>query len=98
MPTSNEIDKLAQAIDDTLQDLYGQRMGFALFMFPFDGMPRPAQWIAEMLPMTHFMRLIRGVVLRGATLAELSNEVAILVGFIVVAMTIAVLRFNKTLD
>jgi ABC-2 type transport system permease protein len=68
------------------------------FMFPFDGMPRPAQWIAEMLPMTHFMRLIRGVVLRGATLSELSSEVAILVGFIVVAMTIAVLRFNKTLD
>jgi len=68
------------------------------FMFPFDGMPRAAQWIAEMLPMTHFMRLIRGVVLRGATLSELSNEVAILAGFIVVAMTIAVLRFNKTLD
>jgi len=68
------------------------------FMFPFDGMPKAAQWIAEMLPMTHFMRLIRGVILRGATLSELSNEVAILVGFIVVAMTIAVLRFNKTLD
>jgi len=68
------------------------------FMFPFDGMPRAAQWIAEILPMTHFMRLIRGVILRGATLSELSNEVAILVGFIVVAMTIAVLRFNKSLD
>jgi ABC-2 type transport system permease protein len=68
------------------------------FMFPFDGMPRAAQWIAEMLPMTHFMRLIRGVVLRGATLPELASEVAVLVGFIVVAMTIAVLRFNKTLD
>jgi len=68
------------------------------FMFPFDGMPRPAQWIAEMLPMTHFMRLIRGVVLRGATLSELSNELAILGIFVVVAMTIAVMRFNKTLD
>ena len=68
------------------------------FMFPFDGMPKPAQWIAEMLPMTHFIRLIRGVVLRGATLSELSNEVAILAGFVVVAMTIAVLRFNKSLD
>ncbi len=68
------------------------------FMFPFDGMPRAAQWIAEILPMTHFMRLIRGVILRGATLSELSNEVAILVGFIIVAMTVAVLRFNKTLD
>ena len=68
------------------------------FMFPFDGMPRPAQWIAEILPMTHFMRLIRGVILRGATLSELSFELMILGIFVLVAMTIAVLRFNKTLD
>jgi ABC-2 type transport system permease protein len=68
------------------------------FMFPFDGMPKAAQWIAEILPMTHFLRLIRGVVLRGATLPELANELVILTGFIVVAMTVAVLRFNKRLD
>ena len=68
------------------------------FMFPFDGMPRAAQWIAEVLPMTHFMRLIRGVVLRGASLAELSTELSILAGFITVAMTVAVLRFRKRLD
>ena len=68
------------------------------FIFPFDGMPRAAQWIAEVLPMTHFMRLIRGVVLRGASLAELSSELAILGVFTLVAMTIAVLRFNKRLD
>ena len=68
------------------------------FMFPFDGMPRPAQWIAEVLPMTHFMRLIRGVVLRGASLQELSSELLVLGGFIVVAMTVAVKRFQKRLD
>ena len=68
------------------------------FMFPFDGMPRPAQWIAEVLPMTHFMRLIRGVVLRGASLPELANELAILAGFVVAAMTVAVARFHKRLD
>jgi ABC-2 type transport system permease protein len=68
------------------------------FMFPFDGMPRAAQWIAEVLPMTHFMRLIRGVVLRGASLAELSTELSILAGFIAAAMTVAVLRFRKRLD
>ena len=68
------------------------------FMFPFDGMPKAAQWIAEVLPMTHFLRLIRGVMLRGASLAELSTELAILGGFILVAMTIAILRFNKRLD
>jgi ABC-2 type transport system permease protein len=68
------------------------------FMFPFDGMPWPAQWIAEVLPMTHFMRLIRGVVLRGASLAELSAELSILGIFIGVAMSVAVLRFRKRLD
>ena len=68
------------------------------FMFPFDGMPVAAQWIAEVLPMTHFMRLIRGVVLRGADLAELSNELSILGAFILVAMTVAVARFRKRLD
>jgi ABC-2 type transport system permease protein len=68
------------------------------FMFPFSGMPTAAQWIAEILPMTHFMRLIRGVVLRGATLGELAGELAVLGLFIVVAMTFAVRRFTKRLD
>jgi ABC-2 type transport system permease protein len=68
------------------------------FMFPFDGMPEPAQWLAEVLPMTHFMRLIRGVVLRGADLRELAGEMAILGVFILFAMTFAVLRFRKRLD
>jgi ABC-2 type transport system permease protein len=68
------------------------------FIFPFDGMPRVAQWIAEVLPMTHFMRLIRGVVLRGASLTELSSEIAILGVFIAVAMSAAVKRFRKRLD
>lgn len=68
------------------------------FMFPFAGMPKLAQWIAEILPMTHFMRLIRGVVLRGADLSDLTREVLILCGFIVLAMSFAILRFNKRLD
>lgn len=68
------------------------------FMFPFEGMPQLAQWIAEALPMTHFMRLIRGVILRGADLADLSRELMILGVFIIVAMTLAVMRFTKRLD
>jgi ABC-2 type transport system permease protein len=68
------------------------------FMFPFDGMPRVAQWIAEVLPMTHFMRLIRGVVLRGASLPELTSELIWLGGFILIMMTIAILKFSKRLD
>jgi ABC-2 type transport system permease protein len=61
-------------------------------------MPAPAQWIAEVLPMTHFMRLIRGVVLRGASLQELAWELGVLGGFILIMMTLAVLRFQKRLD
>jgi ABC-2 type transport system permease protein len=68
------------------------------FMFPFSGMPRVAQVIAEFLPMTHFMRLIRGVILRGAGLGELRHELMVLGIFFVVAMTFAVLRFTKRLD
>jgi len=68
------------------------------FMFPFSGMPRPAQIIAEFLPMTHFLRLIRGVILRGAGLVEMTHELLVLGAFIVIAMTIAVLRFTKRLD
>lgn len=68
------------------------------FMFPFAGMPRPAQMIAEALPLTHFIRLIRGVMLRGASLQELSGELLVLCGFIVVFMTLAILRFSKRLD
>lgn len=68
------------------------------FMFPFDGMPRPAQWIAEALPLTHFLRLIRGIMLRGAGLAELWPEVLALLGFIALMMTLAIARFRKRLD
>jgi ABC-2 type transport system permease protein len=68
------------------------------FMFPFAGMPRPAQMIAEALPLTHFIRLIRGVMLRGASLQELSSELLILAGFVVVFMSLAILRFSKRLD
>lgn len=68
------------------------------FMFPFAGMPVFAQWIAQLLPLTHFIRLIRGVLLRGASLAELMPSVLALVAFTVVMMSLAILRFRKRLD
>ena len=68
------------------------------FMFPFAGMPKAAQWIAEALPLTHFVRIIRGVMLRGANLYDVWPEAAILLGFTAVFMTLAVLRFSKRLD
>ena len=68
------------------------------FMFPFAGMPRVVQWLAEVLPLTHFMRLIRGVMLRGANLLELWPDVLALLAFTAVMMTLAILRFRKRLD
>ena len=68
------------------------------FMFPFAGMPRAAQIIAELLPLTHFNRLIRGVMLRGASLQELAGELIVLGIFILVLMTLAIMRFSKRLD
>jgi ABC-2 type transport system permease protein len=68
------------------------------FMFPFAGMPQVAQFIGEVLPTTHFIRLTRGIMLRDASLFELTPDFLYLVGFTVVAMTIAALRFTKRLD
>jgi ABC-2 type transport system permease protein len=68
------------------------------FMFPFDGMPRVAQFIGEILPTTHFIRLTRGIMLRDAPLLELAPDFLYLVGFTLVAMTVAALRFTKRLD
>jgi ABC-2 type transport system permease protein len=68
------------------------------FMFPFAGMPWPAQWLAEIFPMTHFVRLIRGIMLRAATLADLWHELAALGAFCVVVLAIAIARTRKRLD
>ena len=68
------------------------------FMFPYDGMPKPAQWLAEVFPLTHFLRLIRGIMLRGATLGEMWHGLAALALFIVVMLGIAAMRFRKRLD
>jgi ABC-2 type transport system permease protein len=68
------------------------------FMFPFAGMPKVVQWLAEVLPLTHFLRLIRGIMLRGAGLPELWPDVLALLVFIAVMMTLAIARFHKRLD
>jgi ABC-2 type transport system permease protein len=61
-------------------------------------MPRWAQWIGEALPVTHYLRIVRGILLKGATLADLGIEAMALTGLMLVAMTIAVTRFRQTLD
>jgi ABC-2 type transport system permease protein len=68
------------------------------FMFPFEGMPKAAQWIAQVLPLTHFNEIIRGIVLRGASLADMRFELGKLAVILVVMLTFAMARFHKRLD
>ena len=68
------------------------------FVFPFDGMPRVIQYLGEVLPTTHFIRLTRGIMLRDAALIDMAGEMVALGIFTLVAMTAAVLRFTKRLD
>jgi ABC-2 type transport system permease protein len=68
------------------------------FMFPFAGMPVWAQWIGEALPLTHYIRIVRAIMLKGATLDNLQYDAIALAVLMLVAMTIAVTRFRRTLD
>ena len=67
-------------------------------MFPFRGMPEWAQVIGEALPNTHFMRIVRGIKLKGASLGDLFGDIWPLLAFMVVVMGIALLRYRRTLD
>jgi ABC-2 type transport system permease protein len=68
------------------------------FMFPFRGMPVWAQWIGACLPNTHFLRIVRGILLKDNGLAEISPELWPLLIFLAVAMTVGVKRYRQTLD
>jgi ABC-2 type transport system permease protein len=68
------------------------------FMFPFRGMPEWAQWVGSILPNTHFLRIVRGILLKGNGLAEIAPELWPLLAFLVVAMAVGVKRYRQTLD
>ena len=68
------------------------------FMFPFRGMPQWAQWIGEFFPLTHFLRIVRAVMLKGANLSEVTTEIVILCLFILAYGGVALARFRRTLD
>ena len=68
------------------------------FMFPFAGMPVWAQCIGEALPLTHYLRIVRAIMLKGATMADLQYDTLALLALMLVAMAIAVTRFRRTLD
>lgn len=67
------------------------------FMFPFDAMPVAAQWIGEVLPLTHFLRIVRGILLKGASIASLWVEVVAILAFMLGALGLAVATFRKRL-
>ena len=68
------------------------------FMFPFRGMPEWAQWIGSCLPNTHFLRIVRGILLKGNGVAEIAPEIWPLLLFLAIAMTVGVKRYRQTLD
>jgi len=68
------------------------------FMFPFRGMPVWAQWIGEVLPATHFMRIVRGLMLKGAGFGSISAELLALVAILLVVSMLAISRYKVTLD
>ncbi len=67
------------------------------FMFPFEAMPRPAQLLAQALPLTHFLRVVRGITLKGSYFSDLKWEVLWQAGILSVLVLLASLRFNKKL-
>ena len=68
------------------------------FMFPRQAMPAVFQWIGAFLPLTHFLKVLRGILLKGVGMTELWQEMAILLLFATVLIALSVRRFQKTLD
>jgi ABC-2 type transport system permease protein len=68
------------------------------FMFPFRGMPQWAQWIGEVLPLTHFLRIVRGIMLKGNGAADLWGDLWPMLAFMAVATAVALLRYRQTID
>ncbi|MCZ6604880.1 MAG: ABC transporter permease [Alphaproteobacteria bacterium] len=68
------------------------------FLFPFRGMPLWAQWLGEILPITHFLRIVRGIVLKGNGAADIAAETGYIAIFLVAVSVIAMTRYRRTLD
>jgi ABC-2 type transport system permease protein len=67
------------------------------FMFPFEGMPRPAQVLSSALPLTHYLRIIRSIVLKGGRLPDVVDEVEVLALILGILVAVTSLRFRKKL-
>ncbi|MBF0550140.1 MAG: ABC transporter permease, partial [Deltaproteobacteria bacterium] len=66
--------------------------------FPFRGMPEWAQWVGSILPLTHYLRVVRGIILKGNGLSEILPHLWPITLFLVVVLTIALKRYRQTLD
>ena len=67
------------------------------FMFPFEGMPRVAQWLSQLLPLTHFLRIVRGITLKGAQFSDVSGEFLQVLIILAVLVVLSATRFRKKL-
>jgi ABC-2 type transport system permease protein len=68
------------------------------FMFPFRGMPVWAQYLGEVLPLTHFLRIVRGILLKGSGLGTVAPEIVPIALFALAVLVVALKRFRQTLD
>ena len=68
------------------------------FMFPFRGMPQWAQWLGEALPLTHFLRILRGILLKGNIAADIMPNVWPIALFLLAVSALALIRYRETLD
>jgi ABC-2 type transport system permease protein len=68
------------------------------FMFPFQGMPQWAQWLGSVLPLTHYLRIVRGIVLKGNGFSDIAPELWPMAAFLLVMMVVAVKRYRQTVD
>ncbi len=68
------------------------------FMFPFRGMPQWAQMLGEVLPLTHFLRIVRGILLKGNGPAEIVRQLWQIAVFAAVALAVGIKRYRQTLD
>jgi ABC-2 type transport system permease protein len=68
------------------------------FMFPRDAMPVVAQWLGGIFPITYYLEVVRGILLKGVGLAAIWPEVAILTGFAIVLVSLSALRFHKSVE
>ena len=68
------------------------------FMFPIQGMPESIQWISEILPLTHYLKIVRGIILKGNSLQILWPEIIKILLFMCVVILMGLKRFRRTLD